>query len=517
MSHIPGLNSGFGKMITAIPRRVLDGVIKFISGKDKAAMAANVGSGVARWSSVVLQALALNHAPASLLKQVLYQIATESGGNPNAINLTDINAQHGDPSRGLLQTIGSTFAAYHVAGTSGNIYDPLANVAAAINYAKHVYGPSLMSGSGGLGSGHGYAQGTGGAKKGWAWVGEEGPELVLFNGGEKVVPNGGMTTIAGYAKGTTKAEMNTGISLYLSYIHGDLLTAAKLASNQTTFLKNIAKYYSGSTARNLDALVEKQTKSMTWAANQLSALKKNFGAAQSYAGTVKSNAIGFASLSNVDLTSGQGIAGGLQNRLSKLKAFAGLLTRLKQRGVSNGIIQQIIDMGPDTGYAYAAALVGATSATISSVNKSQSQINSVATSLGNTAAFTVYGINIAKGLKSQEKSLNAFMTKLGKTLANEAIKTFKVPKSKVPGFASGTSNAPSGWAVVGENGPELVNLRGGESITPAGGSLRGRGGVGGSTFNIYVRGALSTDREIARAVSDGLANFERHGGNVPWN
>jgi hypothetical protein len=119
----------------------------------------NSGAGVQRWLGTVLQALALNGLPSSLANQVLYQIGTESGGNPNAINLTDSNAAAGDPSRGLLQTIGSTFDAYHVAGTSTNIYDPLANIAAAINYARHVYGPSLMRGGMGLGSGHGYALG----------------------------------------------------------------------------------------------------------------------------------------------------------------------------------------------------------------------------------------------------------------------------------------------------------------------------------------------------------------------
>ena len=118
-----------------------------------------VGGGVQRWAGVVAQALAMLGLPLSLGKQVLYQMQTESGGNPNAINLTDINAQHGDPSRGLLQTIMSTFMAYHVPGTSGNIYDPLANVAAAINYARHVYGPTLMRGGMGMGSGHGYDKG----------------------------------------------------------------------------------------------------------------------------------------------------------------------------------------------------------------------------------------------------------------------------------------------------------------------------------------------------------------------
>jgi hypothetical protein len=59
-----------------------------------------------------------------------------------------------------MQVIMSTFRAYHWPGTSWDIYDPLANIAAALNYARHVYGPSLRNASGaGIGSGHGYAEG----------------------------------------------------------------------------------------------------------------------------------------------------------------------------------------------------------------------------------------------------------------------------------------------------------------------------------------------------------------------
>ena len=119
----------------------------------------STGAGVSRWAGTVAQALAMLGLPISLAPRVLYQMQTESGGNPNAINNTDINAQMGDPSRGLLQTIGATFMAYHVPGTSMNIYDPLANIAAAINYAAHTYGPGLMRGGMGMGSGHGYDTG----------------------------------------------------------------------------------------------------------------------------------------------------------------------------------------------------------------------------------------------------------------------------------------------------------------------------------------------------------------------
>ncbi|MEU0545831.1 transglycosylase SLT domain-containing protein [Nocardia sp. NPDC005978] len=67
-------------------------------------------------------------------------IIRESGGNPQAINLWDSNAAMGIPSKGLLQVIDPTFQAYHVEGTSWDIYDPVANIAAACNYAAHRYG-----------------------------------------------------------------------------------------------------------------------------------------------------------------------------------------------------------------------------------------------------------------------------------------------------------------------------------------------------------------------------------------
>ncbi|MGI5453666.1 transglycosylase SLT domain-containing protein [Streptomyces sp. CA-249302] len=67
-------------------------------------------------------------------------IIRESSGNPNAVNGWDVNAINGTPSIGLLQVIQPTFNAYHVSGTSTNIYDPVANITAAANYAADKYG-----------------------------------------------------------------------------------------------------------------------------------------------------------------------------------------------------------------------------------------------------------------------------------------------------------------------------------------------------------------------------------------
>ncbi|MEU7055073.1 transglycosylase SLT domain-containing protein [Streptomyces sp. NPDC046197] len=67
-------------------------------------------------------------------------VMRESSGNPLAINLWDSNAAKGIPSKGLLQVIDPTFRAYHVSGTSYDIYDPVANITAACNYAAARYG-----------------------------------------------------------------------------------------------------------------------------------------------------------------------------------------------------------------------------------------------------------------------------------------------------------------------------------------------------------------------------------------
>ena len=67
-------------------------------------------------------------------------IMRESSGNPRAINLWDVNARNGVPSKGLLQVIQPTFDRYHVEGTSWDLYDPVANIVAACNYAADRYG-----------------------------------------------------------------------------------------------------------------------------------------------------------------------------------------------------------------------------------------------------------------------------------------------------------------------------------------------------------------------------------------
>jgi hypothetical protein len=128
--------------LAKIPVKVVDSLVN--KAKSVATSVSSVGaaggSGVQRWAPLVLQALGMMGQPASLLGTVLRRMNQESGGNPNIVNNWDINAKRGDPSGGLMQTIGATFRAYHFPGTSNNMFDPLANILASMSYAMSRYG-----------------------------------------------------------------------------------------------------------------------------------------------------------------------------------------------------------------------------------------------------------------------------------------------------------------------------------------------------------------------------------------
>ena len=96
---------------------------------------------VESWIDEAFQALEASGVPASELDKagVLLIIEHESSGNPNAINNWDSNAQAGDPSRGLMQVIGTTFDEYKLPGHD-DIYNPVDNIVAGVRYALARYG-----------------------------------------------------------------------------------------------------------------------------------------------------------------------------------------------------------------------------------------------------------------------------------------------------------------------------------------------------------------------------------------
>ena len=106
---------------------------------------------------------------------------------------------------------------------------------------------------------------------------------------------------------------------------------------------------------------------------------------------------------------------------------------------------------------------------------------------GITALVAVIAVLIGKG-----NEINSAMS----GISSATTGTMRAANSKVPHYATGTRSARGGLAVVGENGPELVALRGRERIYN---SSQTRGMLGGYAINI---GSITIDAKNVKEFND---------------
>lgn len=142
-TDLSGIVEPWLSVATGAVSSVFDGVVDFIKGIFDTQSTVNYSpsAGVEQWRELAKKALQMEgqYSDANL-ERLLYQMQTESGGNPNAINNWDINAINGTPSKGLMQVIDPTFRAYARPGFDQNVWDPLSNMLASIRYAVSRYG-----------------------------------------------------------------------------------------------------------------------------------------------------------------------------------------------------------------------------------------------------------------------------------------------------------------------------------------------------------------------------------------
>lgn len=137
-SNIPTGDS----MISQVPKAFFDKVTgamlsKIAGGGATSGMTGNspwdIGAGAEQWRPLVEKLFKEKGIDLSMVDKYLYQLHRESSGDPNAINLTDSNAQAGTPSKGVAQVIDPTFQSYKDEGFD-NIWAPEDNIRASLNY-----------------------------------------------------------------------------------------------------------------------------------------------------------------------------------------------------------------------------------------------------------------------------------------------------------------------------------------------------------------------------------------------
>ncbi|EHZ1713095.1 tape measure protein [Listeria monocytogenes] len=151
-----------------------------------------------------------------------------------------------------------------------------------------------------------------------------------------------------------------------------------------------------------------------------------------YAASITEKMKSYGSISNVDPENPKSIQAEMQKRLKEIKAFQANVEKLRKKGVSKDIINNILESGVENGSSYAQALAKSDAKTIKAINSTQNQINSASKAMGNTAANAMYsaGINAAKGLinglNSQKKQLEKTAKSIANTITNSVKKALKI-------------------------------------------------------------------------------------------
>jgi hypothetical protein len=139
-----------------------------------------------------------------------------------------------------------------------------------------------------------------------------------------------------------------------------------------------------------------------------------------------------------------------------LKTFNAEIVQLRKTGLSETLVQQIVAMGQVAGGEIANQIIAGGSSLAAALNTANANLQSAADDLGYTSSL-----------------------------------------APVRKFASGTPSAPSGLAWVGEQGPELVSFRGGESVLNAAASRA-------VVTNNYVRTAYAANNARAANIDPNI-------------
>ncbi|MFB7711583.1 hypothetical protein [Streptomyces sp. NPDC056105] len=303
----------------------------------------------------------------------------------------------------------------------------------------------------------------------------------------------------------------------------------KIKSTSKDLAKDIWSAFSGSKDNRLVAYVNKQTKTLLTLAGKRDSIAATIKRAKEFSestrvGAKKSAALGGMFEGDEQVTA-SGINSKLQQRLAKMKTFSSYIKTLAKRGLNKTMLREILEMGPEEGYAYASALAGANSKLFKEINSTQFKINDQAESLGRTGADALYdsgknaGKGFLKGLQSQQSAIEKQMLKIAKGM-DKAIRRALGIKSPSTVMATVGRHTTEGLAVgLTDRMPVLDRALGSVSgrvsaTRPVMGRPAVTGSGGGPVTNITVTIGNAMDPiAVARELDRVLAKYGRAQGN----
>ncbi|MFJ2848330.1 phage tail tape measure protein [Streptomyces rubiginosohelvolus] len=292
-----------------------------------------------------------------------------------------------------------------------------------------------------------------------AWVGENGPELMQFRGGEVIYSNAdsmrmaaGMGPLRGFAKGTAKgksSKIGADLTAFQKSLTG---SAAQIASAAKKLTKDLAA--AGKAGKSLVKSTTAAAVKLQAMAKQRDAIGARITAAKGYAADRTKSVQDYLGLSNLgDAASAGSLINGLKARQTSVKDFQADIAKAAKRGASRDVLNQIEAMGVDAGANLAGLVAGAKSGQIKQINSLVAQGGKLAGSYGNAMADLMYDSGKAAsqgflaGLIGQEQAIQKAMTKLGAG-AITAIRSKKGIDAHSPSRKAALAGADVGAGMV---------------------------------------------------------------------
>lgn len=227
------------------------------------------------------------------------------------------------------------------------------------------------------------------------------------------------------------AEVPNGI---VSGLEGGASQVQSSANKLSTAVRNafVKGVIRERTYSRLNSFIAWDTGRLKTLANERAAIVARIHAADQYANNVTAGAESSASLSSIGqaltanggMVTAGGIIAGLQGGLRQIQRFTEDVRKLGRMGLNKNLLDQIIQMGPVDGTAYADALISGGAFDIRQVNSLQGSITNASQNLGRWSANVMYdsGRNAGKGflsgLQSQEKQITQLMQRIARNMVS---------------------------------------------------------------------------------------------------
>ncbi|MFF9758568.1 phage tail tape measure protein [Streptomyces caelestis] len=366
-----------------------------------------------------------------------------------------------------------------------------------------------------------------------AWVGERGPELVKFKGGEEVYNTRDSLRMwegvgaRGFAKGTASSRAKA-----RKEIPGDLTnftksltgSAADISKASQELVKDLKA--AGIGGKSLATSVTKASAKLQALANQRDGMAKRIADARQSASDQQGKAADYLGLGQLgEVASITDLISGMRARQDSVRRFQGQIAALSKRGLSQGVISQLVEQGPDG--PLVGMLAGASKAQLTQVNAAYSSGSKLAASYGRTMADAMHdaGKDAAKGfltgLLQQEKAIKASMARLGAG-AVKAIRSKKGIDAHSPSRKAAEAGRDLGAGLVAgmvATGPEIESAaaRLGASAVPAGvvpvtsgaSTQAASGGLDGRPLYLVVEDGTTLRVWVSDRVDDALTDVRR--------